>query len=153
LANDMFAVEEKFEHTLGIIAWIREEGEDGLPRKKDKPCPIIRGGKKLGEYEAVHYAPQRFLFRDKSPSITLYVSPDGQDRFFAEDLPESLGIRVPLAGLPGQELWRVGMRVNRSKVVYLVFKNEQTGQTVEYELGDIIRRIFGRPEIVPEGAD
>lgn len=152
LANDLYAVEEKFDHTLGILSWVAVRDASGYHRKEDERIVIIAGGKKLGEYEAVQWFPSPLRVLNDSPQITLFVAPSGGDRIFAEDLPDSLGIRLPRAGLPGRDLWRVGMRIDRSKMVYLVFK--QGGMApVEFDLGDIVRRMFGRPEMIREGRD
>lgn len=150
MANDMLTVEERYDHTLGIVGWVPVEDAPGKFRREERRIPIISGGKKLGEYEATHFAAQPVKVYDESPRITLYVAPHSEKRIFAEDLPESMGVRLPGGGLPGQELWRVGMRINGSKVVYLVFESDQ-GTRVEYELGDIIRKMFGRPEIIMGG--
>ena len=40
------------------------------------------------------------------------------------------------------DLVRVGMRVNRSQIVYLIIEKSGTDLRKEYELGDIIAKFF-----------
>lgn len=148
VANGIMSVEEKYEHTIGVEAWklIRAEGEGEEFTKKTIKIPIIKGGKKLSEYENVQFAECLVKAHNESPEIVIYIDPDSKDRIVKQKLSESLDIKVPNAGIPGNK-WKVGMRINKSKVVYLVLEDSK-GKRVEYELGDILRQMFGGLEII-----
>ncbi len=140
IANKQISVEEKYEHTIGIEGEIAYPvGESGDVFERKKVCiPVIRGGRSLCEYEQVHFAERPVKAHHVSPDIVIYASPESKNQMHKVSLPKSLDIRLPNAHLPGNQ-WEVGMRINRSKVVYLVFRDRQ-GEMAEYELGNILRQ-------------
>jgi len=150
IANGLISVEEKYEHTIGIQGYLREKGADGQYVQKNVNLPILVGGQKVSEYENVHFAPSPVRAYTDSPDIIIFVDPDSKGFPIQKKLSPELGIKLPGAHLP-TNMWRVGMRVNRSKVVYLVFEDKEK-QLIEYELGDLLRQMFGGVEIVDREA-
>ena len=149
IANDMIQVEEKFEHTLGIEGYRLVPSGDAFTKETCR-IPILAGGGKLSGYERIHFAECPVKADNESPDVTIFVDKDSSGRIIQERLPRRLGIKLPNAATPGN-LWRVGMRINRSKVIYLIFE-DKAGVKAEYELGDILRRMFGGLEFVTEEA-
>jgi hypothetical protein len=149
IANDLIQVEEKFEHTIGVEGYRLTPDGQGAFVKEACRIPIIVGGGKLSEYQHIHFAEHPVKAENETPDITIYVDPESRNRIVKERLPESLNITLPNAGVPGNQ-WKIGMWINRSKVVYLVFEDSQ-GARAEYELGDILRQMFGGLEILAEG--
>ncbi len=147
VANDLISVEERYEHSIGIEGYtLCSTGTSGEFMRKECRIPIIIGGKTLSEYEKVRFAEYEVRAHNESPDVIIYADPESKNRIVKEKLPESLNIRLPNAAFPGNR-WKVGMRINKSKVVYLVLEDTQ-GNRAEYELGDIIRKIFGGLEII-----
>lgn len=147
IANDMIQVEEKYEHTIGVEGYrLIPDKNPGEFCKEAFRIPVIIGGKKLSEYDKVCHAQFAVKAHNESPDIVLYVDPESKGRIVKQKLPESLKIKLPNVGLPGNQ-WKLGMRINRSKVVYLIFE-DMRGEALEYELGDILRQMFGGLEIL-----
>jgi molecular chaperone DnaK len=149
VANGLIIVEEKFEHTLGIEGFETHlvEGREVLTQKPIL-IPIITGGEKLSDYEKVHYATGNFRVYLEKPEISIYVDQCSGGRPVAKKLPEDLNIQFPKNNIYNNQ-WRVGMCIDRSKIVYLVFENEQ-GDSIQYELGDVLRQMFGGLEYLRE---
>ncbi len=147
VANNLISVEEKYEHSIGIEGYtLCSTGKSGEFMRRECRIPIIIGGKTLSEYEKVRFAEYEVRAHNETPDVIIYADPESKNRIVKEKLPESLNIRLPNSAIPGNR-WKVGMRINPSKIVYLVFEDLQRART-EYELGDIIRKIFGGLEII-----
>ncbi len=151
IAGEKITVEERYEHTIGIEGFTLSPGNnDGEFIRRPMRIPVIAGGQKLSAYTDVHFADHPVKVHNENPDIVIYVDPESKNRIVKESLPESLNIQAPNAHLQGNQ-WRVGMRINKSKVVYLVFEDAKKRDRVEYELGDIIRKMFGGLEIITGG--
>jgi len=140
VANDKIAVEEKYEHTLGIRGIkVVKRGKDNYEQDQIL-IPIIKGGGKLWEYDKPIFSDMEVKAYTKAPDIHIYVDLSSHDKPYVQKLPDSF--ELPHAELPNNS-WRVGMRINKSKVVYLIFEDTTYKTQKEYELGDIIRQMFG----------
>lgn len=155
VANGIVSVEEKYEHTIGILTKttvISEiEGHIEIKEQKTKIIPIIEGGKKLSEYEDFQWAENLIKpihDQNDKPDVVIYVDRGSRGSVIKKKLPKSLNIRLPDPGIPGYKQYKIGMRVNKSKLVYLVFENRLGEKSEEYELGDILRQMFGGLEII-----
>lgn len=148
IANDLVSVEEKYEHTIGIEMFQLVPNGDALDRREIR-VPIVRGGKKMGEYEHAHFAEREVRAYNEKPPVTIFVDLESKNRVVRQKLPDSLDIRLPNAHIRDNR-WKVGMWINKSKVVYLVFEDVAEGRRAQYELGDILRQMFDGLEIVPE---
>lgn len=140
IANDMVSVEEKFEHTIGICGVRSVERAKDIYEQEETLIPILKGGRKLTEYEQPVFADQIVSSYQKYPEISIYVDPSSRNKHYKNRLPHE--VELPHADIPGNR-WQVGMRINKSKVVYLIFRDTMHNDTKEYELGDIIRKMFG----------
>lgn len=152
VANGLMTVEERYEHTIGIEGFRlgKMKGSEVYEQKKVL-IPIIHGGKKLSEYEKIHFANNPVKAHNENPEVSIYVDEESKGRPIVRKLPETLDIKLPNADIPGNQ-WKVGMRINKSKIVYLVFEDIR-GKRVEYELGDILRQMFGGLEVIGEEKD
>jgi len=149
VANDVISVEERYEHTVGIEGFrLEKKKERKVYEQVRELVPIIRGGRKLSEYEKIHFAANPIKVYDEKPEVHIYVDKESKGKPVVRKLPETIGISLPNVDMPGNQ-WKVGMRINKSKIAYLVFKDLQ-GETVEYELGDILRQTFSGLEILGE---
>jgi molecular chaperone DnaK len=143
VANNMIAIEEKYEHTIGVEVFrLAKRSDSKVYEQKLVLMPIIKGGKKLSEYEAVQFAEDFVKAYRAMPDVTIYVDESSKDHPVIKKLPETLAIKLPNIDLPGNQ-WRIGMRINKSKVVYMVFQDQVRGESAEYELGDLLRQMFG----------
>lgn len=151
VANGLMTVEEKYEHTIGIEAFrLKKMKKTKVYQQESVLIPIIMGGKKLSEYETVHFASNPVKAHEENPDVYIYVDVESRGCPIVQKLPETLNIKLPNANIHGNQ-WRIGMRINKSKIVYLVFENINNKERIEYELGNILRHMFGRLEIVEEG--
>lgn len=139
IANDKVAVEESFEHTIGVCGIRRVEQAKGKCVQEETLIPIIKGGKKLSEYEQTVFAEQQVKAFQKNPEVSVFVDLSSRNKSIISRLPNE--IELPNAHIP-DNWWKVGMRIDKSKVVYLIFQDVMYEQEIEYELGDIIRKMF-----------
>lgn len=140
IANNLVAVEERYSHTIGVCAnRVISSGTESYHQEQIL-LPIIKAGVKLSEYQQPVFSDKEVKTCEKSPVVKIFVHLASQDRPHVWELPE--GLALPKANLPNNS-WRVGMRINKSKVVYLVFEDTVYKERKEYELGDIIRQMFG----------
>lgn len=142
LANGMVSIEEKYEHTIGI------EGLKRLYRKDvvlvPKLIPIIKGGEVLSAYKEFCWSGKdEILSRedDAKLEIPLYIQPvSGKVQKIM--LTECYDIKLPNEEIPNNH-WYIGLRIDKSKIVYLVFKDKDGQKGEEYELGGILRLLQG----------
>ncbi len=139
IANDRITVEERFEHTIGVCGVRHEEQAEGIYIQEETLIPILKGGKKLSEYEQTVFAEKQVRTFQKNPEISVFVDLSSRNRSIISRLPDQ--IELPNAHIP-ENRWKLGMRIDKSKVVYLIFRDVMYQGETEYELGDIIRRMF-----------
>lgn len=139
IANDKVEVEERFEHTIGVCGIRRVEQAKGKYVQEDTLIPIIKGGKKLSEYQQTVFAEQQVKAFQKNPEVSVFVDLSSRNKSIISRLPDE--IELPNAHIPDNR-WKVGMRIDKSKVVYLIFQDVMYEKETEYELGDIIRKMF-----------
>jgi len=141
IANDLVAVEERYAHSIGVCAnRVVQCDTENYHQQEEILLPIIKAGGKLSEYEHPVFSDTVVSISIKFPVVRIYVHLSSEDKPHVHQLPESL--ELPHANLPNNR-WRVGMRINKSKVVYLIFEDTIHKKQKEYELGDIIRQMFG----------
>ena len=75
---------------------------------------------------------------DIQASLTVWVDPQSKGIRFKEMLPDI----VKLPSYDPNDGWRVGMRVDRSQISYLVISDIPGEKRVEYELGNAIAKMF-----------
>lgn len=135
IANGLIDPTEKYVHTLGIILdTINAEAE-----REERLIPIIKGGVVLDDLATPQFADIRPIHSyHETPKITLWVDPQSKGNFFKELLPDT----VKLPDFSEHDQWRIGIRVNRSQVAYLVIEEARGKKRVEYELGNVIIKMF-----------
>lgn len=137
IANGLVDPTEKYVHTLGIIV----DTINAQAEREQRCIPIIQGGANLDDLATPQFAPIPPLvtFQNDAPlTVTLWVDPQSKGRIFKELLPDM----VKLPSYSPNNQWRVGMRVNRSQVAYLVIEEIHDKKGVEYELGNVIAKMF-----------
>ncbi|MBM4137742.1 MAG: Hsp70 family protein, partial [Nitrospira sp.] len=109
VANDLISVEERYEHTVGIEGFrLEKKKERKVYEQVRELVPIIRGGRKLSEYERVHYAANPIKVYEEKPEVHIYVDKESKGKPVVRKLPETIGISLPNVDLPGNQ-WKVGM--------------------------------------------
>ncbi|MBO3460159.1 Hsp70 family protein [Aetokthonos hydrillicola Thurmond2011] len=137
IANGLIDPTERYIHTLGIVV----DRINAQAEKEQLFIPIINGGVCLDDLASPHFAdiPPLVTFQSDAPlTITIWIDPRSKGRKFKEVLPDM----VKLPSYSPSNRWRVGMRVNRSQVAYLVIEEVHGNPKVEYELGNIIAKMF-----------
>lgn len=137
IANGLVEPTEKYVHTIGLaIDTINAQAE-----REQRFIPIIKGGADLDDLVQTQFAdiPPLVTFQNNAPlTLTLWVDPQSKGIRFQELLPEM----VKLPSYESDDQWRVGMRVDRSQIAYLVIEEIQGEKRVEYELGNAIANMF-----------
>lgn len=137
IANGLVDPTEKYVHTLGIVVdTINPQAE-----REERLIPIIQGGAILDDLSTPKFAniPPLVTFQNNAPlTLTLWVDPQSKGMTFKELLPDI----VKLPSYSPNDQWRVGMRVDRSQIAYLVIEEVQGQKRVEYELGNVIANMF-----------
>jgi len=143
IANRIVTIDEKFPHSLGFIAYGREDDVRLEPQKIH--VPLIKGGRYLDEYSEVTFSEDQFL-----------ISLDGNGRlnfeFFIDwfgdeaDRRELVFSQIELPGSTRMDSrWQIGMRIDLSQIVYVMFLSTN-GQRHELQLLDIVER-FGQGRV------
>lgn len=136
IANGLVDPTEKYLHSLGIVVdTINSEAE-----REERYIPLVQGGKNLEELAQPQFAdiPPLVTFHDAPLSLILWVDPQSKGTRFKEMLPDI----VKLPSRDPNARWRVGMRVDRSQISYLVISDIPGEKRVEYELGNAIAKMF-----------
>lgn len=136
IANGLVDPTEKYLHSLGIVVdTINSEAE-----REERYIPLVQGGKNLAELAQPQFAdiPPLVTFHEAPLSLTLWVDPQSKGIRFKEMLPDI----VKLPSYDPNDGWRVGMRVDRSQISYLVISDIPGEKRVEYELGNAIAKMF-----------
>ncbi len=137
IANGLVEPTEKYVHTLGIVV----DTINSQYEREQRLIPIIDGGANLDNLAQPKFAniPPLVTFQtNASLSLTLWVDPQSKGRIFKEVLPDM----VKLPSYSPEDKWRVGMKVDRSQVAYLVIEEVSSKKRVEYELGNVIAKMF-----------
>jgi len=136
IANGLVDPTEKYVHSLGIVVdTINSEAE-----REERYITLVQGGRNLTELAQPQFAdiPPLFTFHDEPLTLTLWVDPQSKGTRFKDMLPDI--IKLPSSSPNDQ--WRVGMRVDRSQICYLVIADMLGKKRVEYELGNAIAKMF-----------
>lgn len=140
IANGLVDPSEKFVHKLGIQ--VRNPNPAprflGLASNHEEyvDVTVIDGNQSTSELSETIFLDQKLRATYPSFPLTIWV------------IPQSTGQRCSLQefiDLPShsqESEYRVGMRVDRSQIAYLVIREINSNSTVEYELGNIISKLF-----------
>ncbi|TVQ45036.1 MAG: Hsp70 family protein [Gloeocapsa sp. DLM2.Bin57] len=138
IANDLIDPVEKFIHKMGIVIdTINPEN----CQKEEKLIEIIGGDISLENLFRPQFPeiPPLVAFQPNQPlSITLWIEPQSQGKKFKYTLPD----QIQLPCYSSRAKWRVGMRVDRSQLAYLIVEEVFQKQQVEYPLGNLTATLF-----------
>ena len=137
IANDLVQVSEKYDHTISAMAY------NSSGPAEEEELELIAAGSSLDSLETITYCSwsngekRRFKFRKSSAEINILIRRDGS---VAE--AQKISRRFPLTQIPGNEIagnhWYLGVRVDASKIPYLVVKDAERGSEKYYPIGDLI---------------
>ena len=139
IANGKIDPIEKYSHDLGIVLDVVKTDAT----KEERYVPIVRSGTSIDELISPCFAdiPAVSTFiQDQPLSLKLWIDPRGSGRKIKDTLPD-------MVKLPGswseRHQWRIGMRVNRSQIAYLVVEEMNNKHLrAEYELGNVLAKMF-----------
>lgn len=123
---------EKYHHTLGIVGTNAQTFDDEY-------ITLITDQKPINDlldpcYSEVSVAPINNQLR----GVKLWI--DFQSRGKIKE--GSVSELIDFPDFSSGAKYQIGMRVDKSQISYLVIKNVQTQQKAEYELGNILERMF-----------
>ena len=124
---------EKYHHTLGIVVMNPNTYEE-------EDIPLI-AGKNLPIKDLVNpfYSEQTVTGINRELNgIKLWIDFQSRGNIKRERLNEP----IQLPDFSSSAKYQIGMRVDKSQISYLVIKNVQTQRKAEYELGNILERMF-----------
>ncbi len=131
MANSLVDTIEKSSHTLGIVG----ETINVHAERERRFIPIILRGTNLDDLMVTRFADGHSLvaYQNNISKLPLWIDSKGQQQVIKE-------VDIDNRQLPNYSwgnCWRVGMRVSRSHILYLVIEDSQEKQSVEYDLGTI----------------
>jgi molecular chaperone DnaK len=135
IANGLVDPIEKYVHTLGVIL----ETINSQTGEKEKPeIKLIEGGLSLDSLAQTKFFNTNIVPVGNDIKITLWVQLMSQGIKHQQPLPDRLEIPNHLPN----KTYRIGMKVDRSQIAYLVLEETSTSKRVEYELGNVIAKMF-----------
>lgn len=136
IANGNIDPIERYPHGLGLV--ISTLGIDGI--RNERCVTIINPNSPIDDLISPCFAEDSVVTFNQHLNLTLWVDPLGSGRRIKNTLPDS----VKMPGVWAQNhKWRVGIRVDRSQVLYLVVKEEtNVSLKAEYELGNVLAEMF-----------
>ena len=134
IANGLVDPTEKYIHTLGIIlAAINNRGE-----RVKKEISLIEGGSNLDILAQPNFFTETMTSFGQEVAITLWI----QLMSKGKKHQELMSNMIELPNYSSQAKYRVGMKVDRSQIAYLAIEEVSTKKCVEYELGNILAKMF-----------
>ncbi|MBO3460160.1 Hsp70 family protein [Aetokthonos hydrillicola Thurmond2011] len=141
IANGLVDPVEKYIHTLGIVV----HNEVKIPTIRgmetgfeEEEITLIKGGFTLNELNTPQFYHKTLQADRKNFSVPIWVDPQSKGKRCKQRLSEV----IQLPNFFSSARYRVGMRVNRSQVSYLVIEEVSSKERVEYELGNLLAKIF-----------
>jgi molecular chaperone DnaK len=123
---------EKYEHTLGFVAHRSEDYQE-------EKVTLIEGKTVALDNLTEPYFSDRLVTAIQNKIyIKLWVDPQSRGCRHQETINEP----ISLPNFSSKAVYKVGMRVDRSQICYLVLQEQDSKATIEHELGDIIKKMF-----------
>ena len=139
IANGKIDPIEKYSHDLGIVLDVWKADAS----KEERYVSIVRSGTSINDLISPCFAdiPPVFAFRQDEPlNLQLWIDPRGSGRKIKDTLPDM--VKLPGSWSESHQ-WRIGMRVNRSQIAYLVVEEMNNKHLrAEYELGNVLAKMF-----------
>ena len=143
IANNLVDPTEKYVHTLGVVL----ETINIHTGKKERPeITLIQGGANLDSLAQPNFYPEAITPIDSQIAITLWVQITSQGIKHQESLPDM----IELPNYSPEAKYRVGMKVDRSQIAYLVIEDIGSSNPIEYKLGNVISKMFPGHVLVEE---
>ena len=134
IANGLVEPTEKYVHTLGIIL-----ETIALTGERDKiNIPLIKGGSSLDSLAETNFYEKEIEPIERRVTVTLWVQIQSKGFKHQNSLPNM----IELPNYSPNTKYRVGMKVDRSHIAYLVIESQGGESKIEYELGEIISKMF-----------
>lgn len=137
IANGLISPSEKFMHTMGIeVLNPKRPATAGFYASVNSNIDfsIIDGDKYIAELENAIFPDQEFTAGYSQFPLMIWAVPyQSESRVAVQEY-----IELPNHSI--QAKYKVGMRVNRSLIAYLIIKELESGQSIEYELGNILSK-------------
>ncbi len=139
VANKMVQVTERYDHTIGIVVHPRKQGDT-------IELELIKSGTSLDSLERTVFClrddgqKRKFEITRDSVDVKIFIRLSG-----SQSKAHKLVRTLSLTDVPNRRVdnrWFLGTRVDKSKIPYLVLKDEREGQEKEYPLGDLIPPII-----------
>lgn len=141
IANGLVNPHEKYAHTMGIV--INREVKVNTLRGiqvdvEELEIPLIQGGLYLDKLKLPQFYAQDLVAWQEVFTVPLWVDPQSQGKRYRKTFTEP----IKLPNYSQTAKYRVGMRVNSSQVAYLVIQEVDSREFIEYELGNILAKMF-----------
>ncbi len=142
IANGLVDPTERSVHTLGILV----DTINSSASRAEKFITLVQGNTPLLDLLEPRFAQipplatwvSNTVGEEHCLTITIWVDPQSRGIRFQESVPDL--VRLPVGS--DTRRWRVGMRVDRSQIAYLVIADTQGEKHFEYELGQITAKLF-----------
>jgi molecular chaperone DnaK len=134
IANGLVDPTEKYIHTLGIILETITNHEERVK----KEISLIEGGSNLDTLAQPNFFTEAMISFRQEVAVTLWVQLMSKGKKYQELMPDNIELPNYYSGAK----YRVGMKVDRSQIAYLVIEEVSARKPVEYKLGDIIAKMF-----------
>lgn len=137
IANGLVDPTEKYIHSLGIVL----KTLNACDEKVEKEITLIEGGSNLDALAQTNFYPIAFdaIVETNSANIAIIPWIQRNSRGKKHHKQESDVIKIP--DYCGGKC-RIGMRVDRSQIAYLVIEQVNTRSLMQYELGNMIAKLF-----------
>lgn len=135
IANGLVEPTEKYVHTLGVVL----ETINLYTGERDKlEITLIEGGQNLDCLAQPIFYSEEIIPIEQRIAVTLWVQVLSKGTKHQESLPDI----IELPNYSNQAKYRVGMKVDRSQIAYLILQETQGGKIIEYQLGNVISKMF-----------
>ena len=135
IANGLVAPTEKYVHTIGIVL----ETINIHTGEREKPeITLIKGGANLVTLAQPNLFPEEIIPVENHIAITLWVQLQSQGKKHQKSLPDM----IELPNYSPKAKYRIGMKVDRSQIAYLVIQETGSTKFIEYQLGNVIAKMF-----------
>jgi molecular chaperone DnaK len=139
IANNLVNPSEKFIHSIGIIVnkEVSLPSIRGLESRTDQlSVTLINGNTSLDQLSEPIFENRPLIAHHPTFPVPIWIMPESKgERYTIEQV-------IDLPNYSPEAKYRVGMRVNRSQIAYLIIEEVDSSIRVEYELGNIITKIF-----------
>ncbi|ESA32485.1 molecular chaperone [Leptolyngbya sp. Heron Island J] len=140
IANGFVDTTEKFVHKMGIEILDSNQTSRGFGinlrfEDKYKDLTLIHGEHALQELSEPIFSEDRLKARQSQFPLTIWVIPQAVGKRYS--LKES----IELPDYSENAVYRVGMKVDRSLIAYLIIEEINSQTVAEYELGNIFSKI------------